>query len=51
MVALYARLTGRALIGTPTFLIFSPGGKLLALQVGPVSTDRILEFISNESQR
>lgn len=50
VAALYARLTGRALIGTPTFLIFSPEGNLLVLQVGPVSTERILEFISAESR-
>jgi peroxiredoxin len=46
---LYSGLTGQPWIGTPTFLVYSPAGELLAAQVGAVSTDIIESFIEKES--
>jgi thiol-disulfide isomerase/thioredoxin len=44
--ALYEQATGEAWIGTPTFLIFSPDGKLAAKQVGGVTQKLIEDFIA-----
>jgi peroxiredoxin len=46
---LYSGLTGQPWIGTPTFLVYSPTGELLATQVGAVSTEIIESFIEKES--
>ena len=46
---LYSGLTGQPWIGTPTFLVYSPAGELLAAQVGAVSTEIIESFIEKES--
>lgn len=48
---LYSGLTGQPWIGTPTFLVYSPAGELLAAQVGAVSTDIIESFINKESKK
>lgn len=43
---LYSRLTGRQWIGTPSFLVYSPDGRLLAQQVGAIETDIIEDFMA-----
>ncbi|HIO93354.1 MAG TPA: TlpA family protein disulfide reductase [Leucothrix mucor] len=40
---------GESLIGTPTFMIFDPEGKLAAAQPGPVATDSLETFIKENS--
>ncbi|KPK55446.1 MAG: hypothetical protein AMS22_04195 [Thiotrichales bacterium SG8_50] len=47
---LYSASTGRPWIGTPTFLIYGPDGRLRAEQVGAVPTELIEEFIVREAQ-
>ncbi|KPK09886.1 MAG: hypothetical protein AMJ68_10740 [Acidithiobacillales bacterium SG8_45] len=48
MVAgLYEQMTGRAWVGTPTFIIFEPSGKLVAEQAGAVPTELLENFISS----
>jgi peroxiredoxin len=47
---MFTRLTGVLWRGTPTFLIYSPSGKLLVQQVGAVPTEMIEEFISSQAQ-
>jgi len=46
---LYAQLTGGFMVGTPTFLVFSPAGELLAQQTGAVPVETIEEFIQTQS--
>lgn len=46
---MYTDLTGRPWVGTPTFLLFSPGGELKAAQVGAVPTNIIESFIASEN--
>lgn len=48
---LIERLTGTPLYGTPTFLVFSPEGKLLAVQTGAVPTTLIDDFIQKNSTK
>jgi len=40
--------TGQSLRGTPTFLLYAPGGELKAVQVGPVPPENIEVFIKNQ---
>lgn len=40
---------GESLIGTPTFIIFDPKGKLVAAQPGPVKTASLEKFITLNS--
>ena len=40
--------TGQSLRGTPTFLLYAPGGELKAVQVGPVPPESIEVFIKNQ---
>jgi thioredoxin-related protein len=40
---------GEGLIGTPTFIIFNPEGKLVAAQPGIISTDSLETFIKENS--
>lgn len=47
--ALYRELTGRPWIGTPTFLVYGPDGKLLAQQVGAIETAVIESFMAANS--
>ena len=42
----FQQLTGVQWFGTPTFLVFSPKGELVAQQVGAVPTDIIEDFIA-----
>lgn len=43
--------TGRRLQGTPTFMVFAPGGTLTALQVGPVPPEAIEKFIRQQDDK
>lgn len=43
----FQALTGQEWIGTPTFLVFSPQGELLAQQVGAVPVPIIEKFMAN----
>jgi peroxiredoxin len=45
---LYTELTGYRWVGTPTFLVFAPTGKLLAHQVGAIPTSMIEDFINSQ---
>ncbi len=49
VMQMYSDLTGKAWIGTPTFLLFSPAGELRAAQVGAVPVEIIERFIKGES--
>ena len=42
--------TPEGLIGTPTFMIFAPKGKLVAMQAGPVGVDQIERIINSQSK-
>ena len=46
---LYSGLAGEPWLGTPTFLVFAPDGKLRARQVGAVPATLIERFIERES--
>lgn len=41
-----ARFGGGAFIGTPTFYIYEPGGKIVARRVGPLASRDAEEFIA-----
>ena len=41
---------GGSFVGTPTFYIYSPEGKLEAKHVGPISTDDLDSFLANRNQ-
>ena len=43
--------TGRQLQGTPTFMIYSPGGILTAVQVGPVPPAAIEAFVARQNKQ
>ena len=42
--------TGQALRGTPTFLLYAPGGKLKAVQAGPVPPEGVEAFIKSQEE-
>jgi thiol-disulfide isomerase/thioredoxin len=42
---------GEGLIGTPTFILFNPEGKLVAAQPGMISTDSLETFIKENSNK
>ena len=44
--ALMTKMSGRAFHGTPTFYIFTPQGKLAAVNVGPLSLEALEGFIA-----
>lgn len=46
IAASFQQLTGVEWFGTPTFLVFSPKGELMAQQVGAVPTNIIEDFIA-----
>lgn len=50
VAAMYSQLTGRPWVGTPTFLIYDPAGKLTAQQVGAVPVTMIEDFIKNHER-
>ena len=41
---------GESLVGTPTFILFDPSGKLVAAQPGIVSTASLEKFITSNSK-
>ena len=47
--AMYKELTGQFFSGTPTFLIYSPEGKLKVAQAGAVPTSLIEDFIKKNT--
>ena len=47
VAGMYERMTGRQWLGTPTFMIFHPSGKLVAEQAGAVPTSLLEEFIGS----
>jgi peroxiredoxin len=51
VAGLYEQMTGRTWIGTPTFIIFHPSGKLVAEQAGAVPTELLENFISNYKEQ
>lgn len=44
------RSTGESLMGTPTFILFDPKGKLVAAQPGIVSVESLEKFIAQNSK-
>ena len=46
----YEKNVGASFFGTPSFLIYSPAGELLAAQVGAVPTEVIDNFIQDNSK-
>jgi thiol-disulfide isomerase/thioredoxin len=46
VAAFFEVTTGSKWVGTPTFLIFGPGGELKAKQVGAVETEIVESFIA-----
>ncbi len=46
VTALYGKLTGSYLAGTPAFMIYTPAGELAAKQVGAVPVKLIEEFMA-----
>ncbi len=47
---LYQTLTSNEWVGTPSFLVYSPQGKLLAAQAGAVPPELIEKFIQQNSK-
>jgi peroxiredoxin len=50
VIGMYSTLSGKHWLGTPSFLIFSPSGKLRAAQAGAVSTNVIESYIAKHSK-
>lgn len=50
IVSLYQNLTGNDWVGTPSFLVYSPDGKLQAAQAGAVPPALIEKFIKENTQ-
>jgi peroxiredoxin len=50
VAALYTEYTGNNWVGTPTFLIFDPNGKIRAEQVGATSANLIEKFIESNGK-
>lgn len=46
----YQGLTDESLRGTPTYLLFGPGGELLGNNPGPLSVDAIEKFMARKAQ-
>lgn len=47
----FEQLTGVEWFGTPTFLVFSPSGELMAQQVGAVPTSIIEDFMAKNADK
>lgn len=45
----YMKLTGAEWIGTPTFMIYTPAGKLVSADAGAIPVELIEKFISSQS--
>jgi len=50
VAALYNHYTNESFIGTPTFLVFSPEGKLMAQRPGVLPPELIVNFVNNQSK-
>jgi hypothetical protein len=48
VVRFFSNQTGQSFKGTPTFLIYAPGGGLKAVQAGPVPPEAIEAFIYDQ---
>jgi peroxiredoxin len=48
---LYNQYTGETWVGTPTFIIFSPEGKVMAQRPGMLPTELIVGFIENQTNK
>ncbi|MGD8999046.1 MAG: TlpA disulfide reductase family protein [Granulosicoccaceae bacterium] len=49
IAGLYYELTGNFFMGTPTFLIYTPQGKLTAADVGAIPVEIIEDFIDSQA--
>jgi len=49
VASMYQELTGDTWIGTPSFMVYTPDGKLLGAQAGAVPVSVIESFIERES--
>lgn len=49
--SIVAKIGGGLFVGTPTFYVFSPTGKLLAEQVGPVTQEQVEAFIAKAAAK
>ncbi|MGD8568293.1 MAG: TlpA disulfide reductase family protein [Gammaproteobacteria bacterium] len=49
VAAMYQNLTGDTWVGTPSFMVYTPDGKLLGAQAGAVPVSVIESFIQRES--
>jgi len=49
IVDMYQALTGSEWVGTPSFMVYTPDGKLLGAQAGAVPVEVIESFIERES--
>jgi peroxiredoxin len=47
---LHHALSGRQLVGTPTFLLFAPDGALSGMQVGPLEPEIVEAFMRQQAQ-
>jgi len=47
----FMKFGGGRFIGTPSFYIYSPTGELMAINVGPLSTDIIDKFIQEQTEK
>lgn len=50
IVNIYQNLTSNEWLGTPSFLVYNPEGKLLAAQAGAVPTELIVKFIKENTE-
>jgi peroxiredoxin len=50
VIGMYATLSGKHWLGTPSFLIFSPSGELRAAQAGAVPPNLIEAYIAKHSK-
>ena len=44
----YQTVTGEALRGTPTFMVYAPDGELIAINPGPMKIEALEEFIAKQ---
>lgn len=44
----YGMQAGEDLLGTPAYMVFSPGGQLVAAQLGMVKSDGVMRFIEGQ---
>ena len=49
VASMYQELTGGSWVGTPSFMVYTPGGELLGAQAGAVPVSVIESFIEREA--